>query len=103
MFIVSSSELFPPHCFSLRYFAASCALFLWCMCSPFWSLLWKGVGLYFLLSSLIPSHLSLRSRSLETDSRTRPSGGLDSMWIRAFVIHMRGDGRYGDITFGCPV
>ena len=57
-----------PHCFSLKCFAASCALLLWWMCSPSWFLLWKGVGLYFLLGSLNPSHLSLRSRSLETDS-----------------------------------
>ena len=63
-----ASSVFNPHCFSLRYLAASCALFLCCMCSPSAFLLWNGVGLYFLLSSLIPIHLSLMSKSFETDS-----------------------------------
>ena len=57
-----------PHCRSLKYFAASCALSLCCMCCPCAFLLWNGVGLYFLLSSLIPSHLSLMSSSLESYS-----------------------------------
>ena len=61
-------SVFVPHCFSLRCLAASCALLLWCMCSPAAFLLWNGVGLYFLLSSLIPNHLSLRSRLFDTDS-----------------------------------
>jgi len=63
-----ASSLFVPHCFSLRCFAASCALLLWLICSPSAFLLWKGVGLYFLFSSLIPIHLSLRSNSFDTDS-----------------------------------
>ena len=67
MFCVSASVLV-PRCCSLRYFAASCALSLCCMCCPCAYLLWNGVGLYFLLGSLIPSHLSLMSSSLESDS-----------------------------------
>ena len=59
-----------PHCVSLKYFAACCALCLCCMCSPSLSLLWYGVGVYFLFKSFIPSHLSLMSRSLEIDSST---------------------------------
>ena len=66
----SISSLFVPHCFSLKCFAASCALFLWFMCSPSAFLLWKGVGLCFLFGSLIPIHLSLRSSSFDTDSIT---------------------------------
>ena len=58
-----------PHCVSLRYFAAYCALCLYWMWIPFLSLLWNGVGVYFFLSSLIPNHLSLRSKSFEMDSR----------------------------------
>ena len=64
----NAASLFIPHCVSLKCFAASCALCLCCICSPAAFLLWKGVGLYFLFSSLIPSHLSLRSRSFETES-----------------------------------
>ena len=67
IFCVSAS-VFVPHCCSLRYFAASCALCLCCMCCPCAFLLWNGVGLYFLLNSLIPNHLSLMSSSLESDS-----------------------------------
>ena len=63
-----TASVFIPHCFSLRCFAASCALLLWCMCSPAAFLLWNGVGLHFLLSSPIPNHLSFRSRSFDTDS-----------------------------------
>ena len=40
------------------------------MCFPYLSLLWKGVGVYFFFSSLIPSHLSLRSKSFEIASST---------------------------------
>ena len=61
-------EVFVPHCFSLRCFAVSCALFLCCMCIPSAFLLWKGVGVYFLFKSLIPNHLSLMSSSFDTDS-----------------------------------
>ena len=57
-----------PHCVSLRYVAACCALCSRCMCIPSLSLLWYGVGVYFLFRSLIPNHLSLVSRSLEIDS-----------------------------------
>ena len=40
------------------------------MCSPSLILLCQGVGLYFDLSSLIPNHLLLKSRSLLIASRT---------------------------------
>jgi hypothetical protein len=57
-----------PHCGSLEYFAANCALCLCCMCNPPSTLLWNGVGVYLLFTSLIPSHLSLRSKSFDIDS-----------------------------------
>ena len=67
---ISSVELLLfPHCVSLKYFAANCALLSCVICCPSLSLLWYGVGLYFLLNSLIPNHLSLMSRSFDTDSR----------------------------------
>ena len=40
-----------PHCVPLKYLAACCALCLCLMCSPSLSLLWYGVGVYFLFNS----------------------------------------------------
>ena len=63
-----SGSLVFPHCVSLRYFAANYALSLCGMCFSYLSLLCNGVGVYFFFGSLIPSHLSLKSRFVETDS-----------------------------------
>ena len=52
-----------PHWFLLRCSAAFCARSFHCTLCPFLSLLWYGVGLYFVFSALIPSHLSLMSNS----------------------------------------
>ena len=69
---LDSFEVFVPHCFSLKCFAASCALVCVVCVLLLHFLLWKGVGVYFLFRSLIPSHLSLISSSSDTDSIILP-------------------------------